>query len=104
MAKPATQSRQSASNPARVLQLRKGATIEMVRLTCPDEVQALKIAESFGTTIVDSDGIRDMHERLLNETATALSDGLAERAMQIHLQRIVGQRGVFRHDPEKTGA
>ncbi len=90
MAKPATQSRQSARNPARVLQLRKGATIEMVRLTCPDEVQALKIAESFGTTIVDSDGIRDMHERLLNETATALSDGLAERAMQIHLQRIVG--------------
>ncbi|MBC7282131.1 hypothetical protein [Hoeflea sp.] len=90
MAKPATQSRQSARNPARVLQLRKGATIEMVRLTCPDEVQALKIAESFGTTVVDSDGIRDMHERLLNETATALSDGLAERAMQIHLQRIVG--------------
>ena len=58
MAKPATQSRQSARNPARVLQLRKGATIEMVRLTCPDEVQALKIAESFGTTIVDSDGFR----------------------------------------------
>jgi len=90
MAKPATQSRQSARSSAGVLQLRKGATIEMVRLTCPDEAQALKIAESFGTTIVDSDGIRDMHERLLNDTATALSDGLAERAMQIHLQRIVG--------------
>ncbi len=90
MAKPATQSRKSARNPARVLQLRKGATIEVVRLTCPDEAQALKIAESFGTAIVDSDGIRDLHERLITETATALSDGLAERAMQIHLQRIVG--------------
>ncbi|MCZ4292181.1 hypothetical protein [Hoeflea alexandrii] len=90
MAKPATQSRQSARNPARVLQLRKGATIEVVRLTCPDEAQALKIAESFATAIVDSDGIRDLHERLITETATALSDGLAERAMQIHLQRIVG--------------
>ena len=90
MAKHAPQSRQSARNPARVLQLRKGATIEVVRLTCPDEAQALKIAESFGTAIVDSDGIRDLHERLITETATALSDGLAERAMQIHLQRIVG--------------
>jgi len=86
MAKPATQSRQSA----RVLQLRKGATIEMVRLTCPDEAQALRIAESFGTAILDSDGIRDMHERLIIETATGLSEGLGERAMQIHLQRIVG--------------
>ncbi|MCW1410702.1 MULTISPECIES: hypothetical protein [Rhizobium] len=85
MAKPAT-NRQSA----RVVQLRKGATLEMVRLTCPDSAQALKIAESFGTAIVDSDGIRDLHERLLGETANALSDGLGEKAMQIHLQRIVG--------------
>ncbi|WP_026622987.1 HEPN domain protein (plasmid) [Ensifer sp. WSM1721] len=85
MAKPAT-NRQSA----RVAQLRKGATIEMVRLTCPDSAQALKIAESFGTAIVDGDGIRDLHERLIGETADALSDGLGEKAMQIHLQRIVG--------------
>lgn len=86
MAKPVTQSRPSA----RVVQLRKGATIEMVRLTCPDEAQALKIAESFGTAILDSDGIRDMHDRLIVETAAGLSEGLGERAMQIHLQRIVG--------------
>jgi len=85
MAKPAT-NRQSA----RVVQLRKGATLEMVRLTCPDTAQALLIAESFGTAIVDSDGIRDLHERLIIETADALSEGLGERAMQIHLQRIVG--------------
>ncbi|KJF70134.1 hypothetical protein G6K88_33995 [Agrobacterium rhizogenes] len=90
MAKPATSSRQASRPAARVVQLRKGATIEMVRLTCPDEVQALRIAESFGTAILDSDGIRDMHERLIVETATGLSDGLGERAMQIHLQRIVG--------------
>lgn len=94
MAKPATPSRQTPRPAARssslVVQLRKGATIEMVRLTCPDEPQALKIAESFGTAILDSDGIRDMHERLIVETANALSEGLGERAMQIHLQRIVG--------------
>lgn len=86
MAKPATSPRQSA----RVVALRNRATLEMVRLTCPDSAQALKIAESFGTAIVDSDGIRDLHERLISETADALSDGLGEKAMQIHLQRIVG--------------
>lgn len=85
MAKPAT-NRQSP----RVVQLRKGATIEMVRLTCPDATQAMRIAESYGTAVVDSDGIRDLHERLIIETADSLSDGLGERAMQIHLQRIVG--------------
>ena len=85
MAKSAT-SRPSA----RVVQLRKGATLEMVRLTCPDAVQAMRIAESFGTAVVDGDGVRDTHERLIIETAEALSEGLAERAMQIHLQRIVG--------------
>ena len=85
MAKPAT-NRPSA----RVVQLRKGATLEMVRLTCPDAVQALRIAESFGSAVVDGDRVRDKHERLIIETADALSEGLAEKAMQIHLQRIVG--------------
>ena len=85
MAKPAT-----TRPSARVVQLRKGATLEMVRLTCPDAAQAMRIAESFGTAVVDGDGVRDTHERLIIETAEALSEGLAERAMQIHLQRIVG--------------
>ena len=86
MTKPAP----TLAPPARVIPLRKGTTLEMVRLACPDTAQAVRIAESFGTAIVDSDGIRDLHERLISETADALSEGLSERAMQIHLQRIVG--------------
>ncbi|MDX8499118.1 hypothetical protein RFM99_11890 [Mesorhizobium sp. VK4C] len=86
MAKPATQSRRSA----RVVQLRKGATVEMVLLTCPDAAQAMLIAESFGTAVIDADGLRDLHQRLIVETADSLSEGLGDRAMQIHLQRIVG--------------
>lgn len=86
MAKAAQQSRQSA----RVVQLRKGASLEMVRLTCPDAAQATRITETFGTALIDSDGIRELHERLIVETADSLSEGLGERAMQIHLQRIVG--------------
>ena len=76
--------------PAKVVQLRKGTTLEMVKLACPDTSQAARISESFGLAIIDSDGIRDLHERLIVETASGLNDGLGERAMQIHLQRIVG--------------
>jgi hypothetical protein len=75
---------------AKVLPLRKGTTLEMVRLCCPDAAMAEQIAEAFGLAVLDSDGIRDLHERMIVETADALSEGLGERAMQIHLQRIVG--------------
>jgi hypothetical protein len=85
--------KKSAPTPrpaARVVPLRKGTTLEMVRLACPDATQAALIAESFGSTVIDSDGIRELHERMIVETADALGEGLGERAMQIHLQRIVG--------------
>ncbi|WID99919.1 hypothetical protein QO058_29830 (plasmid) [Bosea vestrisii] len=86
MAKAAQPRRQSAP----VVQLRKGTTLEMVRLACPDANQATLISESFGLPVLDSDGIRDLHNRLIVETADSLQEGLGERAMQIHLQRIVG--------------
>ena len=86
MAKTAHTPRQTA----RVVQLRRGTTLEMVRLCCPDANQAALISESFGLAVLDSDGIRDFHERTLIESADTLSDGLSEKAMQIHLQRLVG--------------
>lgn len=86
MTKPARTQRLAA----RVVPLRKGTTVEMVRLACPDAAQATLIAESFGLPVLDSDGIRELHERMIVETAEALGEGLGERAMQIHLQRIVG--------------
>ncbi|MDE2361128.1 MAG: hypothetical protein KGM42_00510 [Hyphomicrobiales bacterium] len=86
MAKPSRSSR----TPANAAQPRKAATLEMVRLTCPDASQVRLIAESFGLAFLDSDGIRDSHQRLIVETSEDLKEGLGERAMQIHLQRIVG--------------
>lgn len=81
---------QSLRSSSRVVQLRKGTTLEMVRLACPDAHQVSRISESFGLPVLDSDGIREMHERLIVETADSLKEGLGERAMQIHMQRIVG--------------
>jgi hypothetical protein len=65
-------------------------TLEMVRHVCPDAPQATRICESFGLAIVDSEGIRELHRRKLLDSAEALKEGLAEKAMQIHMQRIVG--------------
>ena len=85
-----TSTARTPRQPAKVVQLRKGTTLEMVRLCCPDAAQAILISESFGLPLLDSEGIRDSHRTLIVATAEALSEGLAERAMQIHLQRIVG--------------
>lgn len=85
-----TRTARTTRSSSKVVQLRKGTTLEMVRLVCPDSTQASLIAESFGLPVLDSDGIRQMHERLIMETADSLGEGLGERAMQIHLQRIVG--------------
>ena len=61
---------------ARVVPLRKGTTLEMVRLACPDVSQATRISESFGLPVLDSDGIREAHHRLIVETADALEDAV----------------------------
>ncbi|WP_412051921.1 hypothetical protein ACK6D9_22975 (plasmid) [Hoeflea sp. Naph1] len=86
MTSNARPSRQSG----KVVQLRKSASLEMVRLACPDSAQAFLISESFGLPVIDSDGIRDLHHKIIVDTAESLNEGLGDRAMQIHLQRIVG--------------
>jgi len=68
----------------------RATTLEMVRHACPDSAQALRISESYGLAVIDADGIRDLHRGQLIESAEALKDGLADKAMQIHMQRIVG--------------
>jgi len=75
---------------ARTAKSKRAATLEMVRHACPDTAQTLRISESFGLAVIDSEGIRDLHRGQLVESAEALKDGLGEKAMQIHMQRIVG--------------
>ena len=85
-----TSNARSSRQSGKILQLRKGASLEMVRLACPDSAQASLISESFGLPVIDSDGIRDLHHKIIVDTADSLNEGLGDRAMQIHLQRIVG--------------
>jgi hypothetical protein len=85
-----TSNARSSRQSGKAVQLRKGASLEMVRLACPDSAQASLISESFGLSAIDSDGIRDLHHKIIVDTAESLNEGLGDRAMQIHLQRIVG--------------
>ena len=85
-----TRTVRTARTQSRVVQLRRPTTIEMVRLCCPSASQLATVIENFGLPEIDSEGIRELHHRLVIETADALGEGLSERAMQIHLQRIVG--------------
>ncbi len=85
-----TSNARSSRQSGKIVQLRKGASLEMVRLACPDSAQASLISESFGLPVIDSDGIRDLHHQIIVDTAESLNEGLGDRAMQIHLQRIVG--------------
>ena len=85
-----TSNARSPRQSGKIVQLRKGASLEMVRLACPDSAQASLISESFGLPVIDSDGIRDLHHQIIVDTAESLNEGLGDRAMQIHLQRIVG--------------
>ena len=68
----------------------RATTLEMVRHACPDSAQALRICQSYGLGMADSEGIRELHREQLITSAEALRDALAEKAMQIHMQRIVG--------------
>jgi hypothetical protein len=78
------------TSKSRAPKAQRATTLEMVKLACPDSAQAIRISESFGLPVVDSDGMRELHRQQLIDSAEALREGLAEKAMQIHFQRIVG--------------
>ena len=81
---------QQVRRTASVIPLRRPATLDMVRLASPSTDQIEHIVRCFGLSDVDGDDIRRTHHDLIVNAAGSLADGLGERAMEIHLQRIVG--------------
>jgi hypothetical protein len=76
----------SSRNTARTE--RKAVTFEMAALLCPHEALADNLARTFGFDAVDSAAIREATEEHLALTAKALR--LSDKALEMHLQRIVG--------------
>lgn len=80
---------QTAAKPAtRTASDRKPVTLEMVLAICPHEALADNLARTFGLDPVDTAGIREASEEHVALAAKALP--LSEKALEIHLQRIVG--------------
>ncbi len=56
---------------------------------CPTAGMTAKISRVFGMNPVDYDGIRTATERQMAEGAKVLTDNLSDKALQMHMQRIV---------------
>jgi hypothetical protein len=69
---------------------RRSVTLEVVVNLCPHESLASNLSTTFGLEPVDFAAIREATEEHVVRSANALVDNLNEKAMQIHLQRIVG--------------
>ena len=81
----------TAQKPAaRKPQVRQAVTLEMVQATAPHGSLAENLSRTFGIDPVDYAAIREGTEENVVRSANVLCDDLNEKAMEIHLQRIVG--------------
>lgn len=87
MAKTTTK---TTTKTPRALPPRRAATVEAAIALCPTSGQAERIAQNFGLDPIATTDIRELTERNVAEGAKTLQNELSEKAMQIHLQRIVG--------------
>lgn len=69
---------------------RKPITLDAATALCPNEIQAEKMASAFGLDPVAGDDIFNVTRESLVTAAAALQEHLNEKAMAMHLQRIVG--------------
>lgn len=77
--------------PARAPQaVREVVTFETAARLCPTAAMAERFSRIFGLEPVDYDAVRERVEEQIGLTAKALEGVLNEKALEMHLQRIVG--------------
>ncbi len=82
---------QAKAEPRRLAsQNRPPITYEDAERVCPHQGLADNLARTFALPAVDMTGIREAMEQHCIQTAELLGENLNERAMAMHLQRIVG--------------
>ena len=74
---------------ARRSEQRQVFTLEYATALCPHQTLADNLSRTFGLAPVDPASIREAIEEHTVRSASALVDNLNEKAMQIHLQRVV---------------
>jgi hypothetical protein len=88
MAKTPTQKPAKSSNVP--TEQRQTYTIEYATALCPHAGLANNLSATFGVDPVDAATIRENTRDLIVRGANELTDNLNKKAMQMHLQRIVG--------------
>jgi hypothetical protein len=78
------------STRARKPQVRQAITLELVQAHAPHDGLAENLSRTFGIDPVDYAAIREGTEENVVRNANVLRDDLNDKAMEIHLQRIVG--------------
>jgi hypothetical protein len=78
------------STPARKPQVRQAVTLELVQAAAPHAGLAENLSRTFGIDPVDYAAVREGTEENVVRSANVLRDDLNDKAMEIHLQRIVG--------------
>ena len=79
-----------APTTVRTQPVRQAITLTLVVAHAPHAPLATNLSRTFGLDEVDYAGIRESTEEQIGLSAKSLGAALNERAMQIHLQRIVG--------------
>src|ERR1700692_1838269 len=87
--KSAPQTTQNSA-PARKPQVRQAITLELVQAHAPNAGLADNLSRTFGIDPIDYAAIREGTEENIVRSANVLRDDLNDRAMAMHLQRIVG--------------
>ena len=85
------------SAPARQPQVRQGVTLEMVQARAPHAGLAESLSRTFGIEPIDYAAIREGTEENVVRSANVLRDDLNDKAMEMHLQRIVGAYVISAH-------
>ena len=92
--KKAAPSKASASPPAPARQVTTSGQREVIGFRtaareCPDATQVANIVRAFGLPDVDYAAIRETTEEMMARAAVTLQGNLSEKAVEIHLGRIV---------------
>jgi hypothetical protein len=81
---------QTPTQTARKADERRTYTLEYATAICPHDGLATNLSATFGLSPVDAASVRETTEELIARSAEVLTANLNEKAMEVHLQRIVG--------------
>lgn len=82
-------SKQAPARQAATQAQRTVVTFATAERECPNAGQVANIVTAFGLADVDYNAIRETTEEQVARSAKALADNLSEKAIEMHLQRIV---------------